>query len=87
MVPNPPPTTPSASPSSPAFGAVRRRPRGAAKGNPTVYGSVAPAAKEILVLTATTLRVSQARVIEDVLLALDLDEDGVPTVLNRARYA
>ncbi len=57
MVPNPPPTNPCASPSLPAFGAVRDGPRGAAKGNPTVYGSVAPAAKEILVSTATTLKV------------------------------
>jgi hypothetical protein len=63
-----------------------RRPRGAAKGNPVVYGHVAPEAKDVVTATADALGISQAQAIEAILLALSLDTDGVPSVLDRTRF-
>jgi hypothetical protein len=63
-----------------------RRPRGSAKGNPVVYGHVAIEAKAVVDNTADTLGISQARAIELILLALPLDHDGVPTLLDRTQF-
>jgi hypothetical protein len=63
-----------------------RRPRGSAKGNPVVYGHVAIEAKAVVDNTADTLGISQARAIELILLALPLDSDGVPTLLDRTQF-
>jgi hypothetical protein len=63
-----------------------RRPRGSAKGNPVVYGHVAIEAKAVVDTTADTLGISQARAIELILLALPLDHDGVPTLLDRTQF-
>jgi hypothetical protein len=63
-----------------------RRPRGSAKGNPVVYGHVAIEAKAVVDNTADTLGISQARAIELILLALPLDPDGVPSLLDRTQF-
>jgi hypothetical protein len=64
---------------------VRRAP-GAAKGNPVVYGHVVPEAKDVVNSTADALGISQAQAIEVILLALSLDSDGVPSVIDRTRF-
>lgn len=64
---------------------VRRAP-GAAKGNPVVYGHVIPEAKDVVNSTADALGISQAQAIEVILLALSLDSDGVPSVIDRTRF-
>jgi len=63
-----------------------RRPRGSVQGNPVVYGHVSPEAKAIVNNTADTLGISQARAIELILLALPLDHDGVPAVVDRDQF-
>jgi hypothetical protein len=63
-----------------------RRPRGSVKGNPVVYGHVVTEAKAVVDTTADTLGISQARAIELILLALPLDHDGVPTIIDRAQF-
>jgi len=62
-----------------------RRPRGAAKASPVVYGHVCPEAKGVVETTSSVLGISQAQAIEAILLALELDEDGVPTILYESR--
>jgi len=63
-----------------------RRPRGAAKGNPVVYGHVLPEAKDVVTATADALGISQAQAIEVILLSLSLDNDGVPSVIDRTQF-
>lgn len=63
-----------------------RRPRGSVKGNPVVYGHVVTQAKAVVDTTADTLGISQARAIELILLALPLDHDGVPTIIDRTQF-
>jgi isopentenyl phosphate kinase len=63
-----------------------RRPRGAAKGNPVVYGHVVPEAKDVVSTTADALGISQAQAIEAILLSLSLDADGVPSTIDRSRF-
>lgn len=63
-----------------------RRPRGSVQGNPVVYGHVAPEAKAVVDTTADTLGISSAQAIELILLALTLDPDGVPIVIDRHKF-
>jgi hypothetical protein len=63
-----------------------RRPRGSAQKNPVVFGHVAPEAKAVVDTTADTLGISSARAIELILLALPLDPDGVPSVIDRTQF-
>ena len=63
-----------------------RRPRGAAKGNPVVYGHVLPQAKDVVTATADALGISQAQAIEVILLSLSLDSDGVPSLIDRTAF-
>lgn len=63
-----------------------RRPRGSVQGNPVVYGHVSPEAKAVVDTTADTLGISSARAIELILLALTLDPDGVPIVIDRHKF-
>jgi isopentenyl phosphate kinase len=63
-----------------------RRPPGAAKGNPVVYGHVVPEAKDVVSTTADVLGISQAQAIEAILLSLSLDVDGVPSAIDRTRF-
>ena len=64
-----------------------RRPRGSAVGNPVLYATVDERAKNIVVATADTLRITQARAIELILLSLPLDRDGLPTIIDRQAFA
>lgn len=64
-----------------------RRPRGSAVGNPVLYATVTEHAKNIVVATADTLGITQARAIELILLSLPLDSDGLPTTINRQAFA
>jgi len=59
----------------------QRRPRGLTKDWPFVHGKVRPDAKAIVAHAADTLHVTEARVIEAILLALTLDERGVPSII------
>ncbi|MBG6059805.1 hypothetical protein RCH16_003147 [Cryobacterium sp. MP_M5] len=63
-----------------------RRARGSVQQSPIVYGRVSPEAKAIVIDTADTLGISQARAIEAILLALPLDPDGVPTAIDRELF-
>jgi hypothetical protein len=63
-----------------------RRPRGAAKGNPVVYGHVVPEAKDVVNTTAAALGISQAQAIEAILLSLSIDADGVPSTIDRSQF-
>jgi len=63
-----------------------RRARGSVQKSPVVYGHVSPEAKAVVIDTADVLGISQARAIELILLALPLDPDGVPTVIDRKRF-
>jgi len=63
-----------------------RRPRGAAKGNPVVYGHVIPEAKDVLATMAAALNISQAQAIEAVLMTAPLDADGVPSFVDRSIF-
>jgi hypothetical protein len=64
-----------------------RRPRGSAVGNPVLYATVDAHAKSIVVDTADTLGITQARALELILLSLPLDRDGLPTTINRQAFA
>ena len=64
-----------------------RRPRGSAVGNPVIYASVDKQAKNILIATAGTLGITQARALELILLSVPLDSDGVPTTIDRQAFA
>ena len=63
-----------------------RRPRGSAVGNPVLYATVDPHAKNIVVATADVLGITQARAIELILLSLPLDRDGLPTTIDRQAF-
>lgn len=63
---------------------LRRKP-GTVKGAPVVYGHVAPEAKAVIETMSKALKLSQALCMEAILLALPLDEDGVPLMVDRSR--
>lgn len=65
---------------------IRRR-RGSAVGNPVLYATVNEQAKNIVVATADTLGITQARAVELILLSLPLDSDGLPTTIDRLAFA
>lgn len=66
---------------------ARRRPRGTAVGNPVIFAPVVEPAKQIVIDTADALGISQAAALEAILLALELDRDGVPAAIDRNRFA
>lgn len=51
-----------------------------------IFGAVVKPAKQIVVDTADALGISQAAALEAILLALELDRDGVPAVIDRSRF-
>lgn len=51
-----------------------------------MYGKVTPEAKAVVDNMADVLGISQAQAIEIILLALPVDEDGVPLLVDRSLF-
>ncbi len=51
-----------------------------------IFAPVPEQAKQIVVDTADALGISQAAALEAILLALPLDRDGVPSLVDRERF-
>lgn len=65
---------------------TRRRAKGSAKDLPAIYAQVSPEAKSVLAAISVALDRNQAQALDDVLRALPVDDDGVPTFMDRSQY-
>lgn len=57
-----------------------RRRRGTVTTFPTIYGRVSPEAKQVLERAARALGIAEARVMDAILLGLEVDENGAPVL-------
>jgi len=64
----------------------KRRKRGSAKDYPAIYAQISHDAKSNLTTICRALDIPQAQALDAILLALPLDSDGVPTILDRAGF-
>lgn len=85
-----PSTTQVAISSSPIVTAMTeraRRRRGTVLNSPVIFAQVPEHVKQIVIDTADALGISQAAAVEAILLGAPLDLDGVPTFVDRTRFA